>query len=388
MKNTAFILVLALSLAACSTKKNGFEINGTFSNTQGEMIYLKAMQMNSLKEIDSVIPDGSGKFHFKEKLDFPNLFLLQKDDQNYASLIINPGEKVTITGDATNLMNDYEVSGSPDSKLLQAYMARLNKAFYQMGELQKIYQDSIKSPNLNAIILDLNRKSSNIAKDIREYTISFIQQNPGSLASLMALYQQLAPRQYVLDPVTDYSYYAMVDSILFAKYPESEPVKTLHLHLVDLKQRQEVEALRNRTLGLGKIPPEIALQSPDGDTIKLSSTRGNIVLLDFWASWCAPCRHESPNLVKAYKKYHSKGFQIYQVSLDKTRENWLQGIKEDHLGSWLHVSDLKFWQSSVVPLYQIEGIPTNFLLDRDGKIIDKNLRGQALTLKLSEIFGE
>jgi len=132
--------------------------------------------------------------------------------------------------------------------------------------------------------------------------------------------------------------------------------------------------------------PEIALPGPQGDTIRLSSTKGKVVLLDFWASWCSPCRKENPNLVKAYDLYHRKGFEIYQVSLDKTKDAWIKGIEEDHLERWIHVSDVKYWNSIVVPLFKIESIPANFLLDKDGHIIATNLRGEMLQNKLGEIF--
>jgi len=136
----------------------------------------------------------------------------------------------------------------------------------------------------------------------------------------------------------------------------------------------------------GAEAPEIALPNPKGDTIRLSSTRGSIVLLDFWASWCVPCRQENPNLVKTYDMFHRKGFQIYQVSLDKTKDAWLKGIQDDNLGKWIHVSDILYWNSTVVQLYKIESIPNNYLLDREGRIIATNLRGDELEKKLTELF--
>ena len=137
---------------------------------------------------------------------------------------------------------------------------------------------------------------------------------------------------------------------------------------------------------LGASPPEIALPNPEGDTITLSSTRGKVVLLDFWAAWCNPCRVENPNLVKYYNKYHAKGFEIFQVSLDRDRDNWLEAIENDGLEQWIHVSDLQFWNSIVVSLYNLNQIPTNFLLDREGKIIARDLRGEDLGEKLSDLF--
>ncbi len=178
----------------------------------------------------------------------------------------------------------------------------------------------------------------------------------------------------------------MVDSALFDKYSQSDAVSSLHTHVTDLKQRLENVRKRGKLLNPGSVTPEIALPTPEGDTISLYSTRGKVVLLDFWAAWCKPCRMENPNLVANYKKYHDKGFEIFQVSLDRTRDQWLKGIEDDGLGEWIHVSDLKFWNSVVVPVYYIEGIPTSFLLDREGKIIERNLRGEALGEKLEDIF--
>ena len=146
-----------------------------------------------------------------------------------------------------------------------------------------------------------------------------------------------------------------------------------------------METLSAARLGVGVAAPEIALPSPSDDTVQLSSLRGKIVLLDFWASWCAPCRHENPNLVRNYKKYKDKGFEIYQVSFDRTKSAWLKGIEDDKL-DWFHVSDLQYWNSIVVPVYNIQGIPMNYLLDREGKIMAHNLRGEQLGRKLEEIF--
>ena len=159
-------------------------------------------------------------------------------------------------------------------------------------------------------------------------------------------------------------------------YREYEPVNTLHEQVQELVAGIEARSAEIALAGEGAEAPEISLPTPEGDTIKLSSTRGSVVLLDFWASWCAPCRQENPNLVKAYNLYHKKGFQIYQVSLDKTKEAWIKGIEDDQLGKWIHVSDIQYWNSNVVPLYKIESIPSNFLLDKEGRIIASNLRGE------------
>ena len=189
-----------------------------------------------------------------------------------------------------------------------------------------------------------------------------------------------------MNPAKDMRYFLKVDSSMFSLYPNYEPVVSLHEQVKELATKVNSDSTATPASSAGTVAPEISLPNPEGDTIKLSSTRGSVVLLDFWASWCAPCRRENPNLVTAYNMYHKKGFQIFQVSLDKTRDAWIKGIEDDHLDKWIHVSDVQYWNSIVVPLYKIESIPANFLLDKEGHIIASNLRGERLEAKLAELF--
>jgi thiol-disulfide isomerase/thioredoxin len=266
------------------------------------------------------------------------------------------------------------------------YNKKLRQTINRLTGLNKIYSENEANPGLPALMESLDSLAQNYLNEMNSYTKGYIDDNLNSLVSLVALYQQVAPGVYVLDPKRDWKYFVKVDSAMFRLFPDYDPVITLHDQVKELVAGLGVGAAVDQPAEAGGGVPEISLPSPEGDTIKLSSTRGSVVLLDFWASWCAPCRQENPNLVKAYDQYHRKGFQIYQVSLDKTKEAWVKGIQDDQLGKWIHVSDIQYWNSVVVPLFKIESIPANFLLDKDGRIIASNLRGERLQLKLAELF--
>ncbi|MFK7925223.1 MAG: peroxiredoxin family protein [Bacteroidia bacterium] len=148
----------------------------------------------------------------------------------------------------------------------------------------------------------------------------------------------------------------------------------------------ERKAQLAKKLAVGAIPPEIELPNPDGKMIRLSDMKGKVVLLDFWASWCRPCRQENPNVVRMYDTYKNKGFEILGISLDRTRDAWVKAIADDGL-QWKHVSDLQFWNSAAAKDYSVGSIPATFLIDKDGKIIAKNLRGPSLEAKLAEVLG-
>ncbi len=378
-----FALSAAIALTAC--QKKTVEITGTLEKPlSGQYLYLSELKADDIVAYDSVLITEEGTFNFKVNIKNPAFCLLTINQRNFMTMLLEPGDKISMTAPFDSLNSPSDFQGSPGTELLITYNNKLKKTIDNIMALNKIYVKRVNQPGLPELIDSLDNASQSYLADINAYTKRFIDDNPSSLASLMALYQQVAPDVYVLNPVTDIEYFRKVNESLSALYPENDHVIKLQEQVMVYNENQKYAV--DDFYGTGGVAPELTLPSPQGDTISLSSTRGSVVLLDFWASWCAPCREENPNLVKAWERFHNKGFEIFQVSLDKTKEAWMKGIEDDKLGKWIHVSDLKYWNSSVVPLYRIETIPANFLLDAEGNIISSNLRGDELIQKLEVLF--
>jgi thiol-disulfide isomerase/thioredoxin len=385
--NKKLFLYLFFVLVSAGCKNNVVRISGTIMNpVSGAYIYLDELKSNELKPVDSVRISSDGKFNFTREIKQPSFYLLKSTDNNFLTMLIEPGEKLMLKAQNDSLNYPISLNGSKGTELMTEYNKMLRATINKLTGLNNIYTQNVDKPELPKVVESLDSLAQIYLGEINVYTKKYIDDNLTSLVSLVALYQQVAPSVYVMNPSKDLSYFVKVDSSMFSLYPEYEPVTSLHEQVKELVAKVKGETSAGPASASGAMAPEISLPTPEGDTIKLSSTRGSVVLLDFWASWCTPCRKENPNLLNVYNIYHKRGFQIYQVSLDKTKESWIKGIQDDHLEKWIHVSDIQYWNSIVVPLYKIESIPCNYLLDKEGRIIASNLRGEKLQNRLAELF--
>jgi thiol-disulfide isomerase/thioredoxin len=384
-KKLFFYLFIVLLSAGC--KNNIVRISGTIVNpVSGAYIYLDELKSNDLKPVDSIKVSADGTFNFRREIKQPSFYLLKSTENNFLTMLVEPGEKITLKAHSDSLNYPIFLKGSKGTESMAEYNKTLRATIKKLTGLNNIYTQNMDKPELPKVIESLDSLAQIYLSEINTYTKKYIDDNLTSLVSLVALYQQVAPSVYVMNPTKDMSYFEKVDSSMFSLYPDYEPVISLHEQVKDLAAKMKGETSGGPASASGSAAPEISLPTPAGDTIRLSSTRGSVVLLDFWASWCTPCRKENPNLLNVYNIYHKRGFQIFQVSLDKTKDAWMKGIQDDHLEKWIHVSDVQYWNSIVVPLYKIESIPCNYLLDKEGRIIASNLRGQQLQIKLAELF--
>jgi len=378
------LLAIVFLFSMCTPEPENFTVSGNIKMGNGAKLYLNELKTNNIIKVDSTILDDEGNFSFSGISNIPSFFAL-KSGNNYLTLILKNNDRVIVTANMEDFAASAEIEGSPESQRALGLRKKLEYNIQRLDSMGTYYKSILGTREINKVRDSLNKLSEQIITHHTNETKAFIEENPASLASLMALYQQIAPRRYVLNPEEHFEYFSMVDSALYNILPESEAVINLHSQILEIKRQKAQSENIESKVGIGIKAPEIILPNQFGDTVKLSDLKGKYVLIDFWASWCKPCRLENPILVKNYTKYHEKGFEIFQVSLDKKEEAWLDAIEKDNL-TWIHVSDLKFWNSEAAVLYHVQSIPANFLIDKKGVIIAKNLRGDALEAKLSELF--
>ncbi len=389
MKSLLVSALFFVTLFACNTASNEFLVKGTLENGAGKTIVLSEYTANDLQTVDSATIDDKGEFKLKGNTSYPKFYMLRTSPTDFVTLVIDSADVIKVSGDYNNLAQTYKIEGSENMDLMKELDESMKAARAKIDSLGQVYRSldlESGSEEVATKKAELDSAFMKIFREQKEYLKGFIDKNTSSFMSMIALSQQIQPRLPMFNPTEDMEYFEKVDKALYEKYPGSNDVQNLHKYLEQVKNPAP-EPQQTASFGIGDQVPDITEKTPEGNEISLSSLRGNYVLLDFWAGWCRPCRMENPNLVKNYEKYHKKGFEIFQVSLDQKREMWLDAIKKDGLGKWKHVSDLGYWQSKHARAYNITSIPANFLLDPEGKVIAVNLRGQKLADKLAEIYG-
>lgn len=370
LKNAFLLLVVAVLFAACGgNSASSHLISGTIENGVGKTLYLDNINGAESIRMGTTQIKNDGSFTFDTKIVQRGFYRLGITPSNYVLLVLDSTEHVTVEANADSLLKGVKLKNSKENEVLGQYFDLMAQYKVSYDSLYRHYgpmvdKDTTIADSIGVVFTNQNeivkKKYAAEAKEI-------ISNNEGMMANI-----------YAFGFFDDNDIYYSVDFFEkmlkpFAKgYENNLQIQSLQTSIADFKE-----------IGPGKPAPEIKMQNPAGEMVALSSLKGKLVLVDFWASWCGPCRKENPNIVAVYNKYKEKGFTVFSVSLDDKKEAWLQAIKADKL-TWTHVSDLSGWQSLASKLYKFYSIPTSFLIDRNGNILKRNLRGKDLEIAIED----
>lgn len=371
MKKITLLALFTLSIISCNNlKDNEFLISGTANGIEnGKKVFVEIQDENGVIAKDTGVIEN-GKFELKGSTDNIDLgFIRIENEKINLPIILEEGKiKINIVKDS---LQKSTIEGTFNNDKFQKFNNESVAILEKVKKFEKENNPKMQkalTENDTVTVNKIKKEYKNFQNDMNDYSKTFIKNNPDAFISVLLL-ENFLMREYI--PATEIkSFYDKLDKKLVNTKSAQNIKKTLDLMLAVV---------------IGKPAPKFSAKSPEGKLISLDESLGKVTIVDFWASWCAPCRKENPNVVALYNEYHSKGLNIIGVSLDQDAKKWKDAIAKDNL-SWIHVSNLKYWDEPIGKQYGISSIPATFILDAKGNIVAKDLRGDALRAKVKELL--
>ncbi|WP_299537028.1 TlpA disulfide reductase family protein [Ulvibacterium sp.] len=375
MKKFLFAFITISAFMACNQNPKGYVVEGSLRGDleDGTKVFLRKQGENRQPVDVDTTTTLDGKFTFTGEAAIPEMhYIFLENAMGYSAIVLENG-KISLSAHMDSLGLS-KLEGTPQNEVFTDYLKKSKDISEKARSIQQDIQTATMSKD-TASLVSLRDEMMELQDEYKNFELTYIREHPTALISALLIDRAMGSQSVSSEEIQE-----LYDG-LSPEIKETKVAKSVLERLQSVKEREE----RKKSTSIGAKAPDFSAPTPTGGELALNEALGKVTLVDFWAAWCKPCRAENPNVVKVYEKYHGKGLNIVGVSLDKTKAAWEKAIADDGL-TWNHVSNLAYFDDEIAKLYGVDAIPAAFLLDENGVIVAKNLRGPALEAKVAELL--